>query len=57
MLIFIDNEHAEAYKKPWGETIMAARVRIKYRLEDITGTNRCLIVRYDHASPELTHSA
>ena len=52
MLIFVDNEHANAYQKPWGEKIMAARVRIKYRLEDITG-ERCLIVRYNKVTPEL----
>ncbi len=44
MLILIDNERADSYSKPWGERIMAARVRIKYRLEDMTG-NPCLIVR------------
>ena len=52
MLIFVDNEHADAYQKPWGEMIMAARLRIKYRLEDMTG-ERCLIVRYNQVKPEL----
>lgn len=54
MIIFVDNEHIEAYKKPWGERIMAARTRIKYRLEDISG-QPCLIVRYNHVTPELLH--
>lgn len=52
MLILIDNERADAYLKPWGERIMAARVRIKYRLEDMTGAP-CLIVRYNQATPAL----
>jgi GMP synthase-like glutamine amidotransferase len=52
MLIFVDNEHVNAYAKPWGEKIMAARVRIKYRLEDITD-DQCLIVRYNQVTPAL----
>jgi GMP synthase-like glutamine amidotransferase len=52
MLIFVDNEHVDAYAKPWGEKIMAARIRIKYRLEDMTGAH-CLIVRYNQVTPEL----
>ncbi len=52
MLLFVDNEHADAYAKPWGEKIMAARVRIKYRLEDIT-SDQCLIVRYNQVTPAL----
>lgn len=50
MLVLVDNERADAYLKPWGERIMAARVCIKYRLEDMTGTP-CLIVRYDQVTP------
>jgi GMP synthase-like glutamine amidotransferase len=52
MIVFIDNEHADGYLQPWGEKLMAARVRIKYRLEDITG-QPCLIVRYNKVSPEF----
>jgi GMP synthase-like glutamine amidotransferase len=52
MLVFADNEHIDAYAKPWGEKIMAARIRIKYRLEDMTG-DRCLIVRYNEITPAL----
>jgi GMP synthase-like glutamine amidotransferase len=52
MLILVDNELETAYAKPWGERIMAARVRIKYRLEDMTG-RRCLIVRYNQITPQL----
>jgi len=52
MLVFIDNEHEKGYQSPWGEKLMAARVRIKYRLEDISG-QPCLIVRYTHVTPAL----
>jgi GMP synthase-like glutamine amidotransferase len=52
MIILVDNEHETGYAKPWGEKIMAARVRIKYRLEDMAG-EPCLIVRYDLVTPEL----
>ena len=52
VIVFIDNEHELAYEKPWGEKILAARTRIKYRLEDMAN-DVCLIVRYTHATPEL----
>lgn len=52
MIVLIDNEHASGYEKPWGEKIMAARVRIKYRLEDLSN-QPCLIIRYTQVTPEL----
>lgn len=52
MIIFVDNEHVTGYDQPWGEKIMAARVRIKYELEDMSG-DECLIVRWDRLSPQL----
>lgn len=52
MIVFVDNEHATGYNKPWGEKVMAARVRIKYELEDLSG-HACLIVRWDKVTPEL----
>ncbi len=52
MIVFIDNEHASTYPTDLGEKLLAARVRIKYRLEDITG-EPCLIVRYNKVTPEL----
>jgi len=55
MIVFVDNELETAYEKPWGERIMAARTRIKYRLEDLSGDN-CLIVRYNQVTPELLAS-
>lgn len=51
MIIFVDNEHEDAYGTPIGEKIAAARVRIKYRLEDIT-QQPCLIMRYAHVTPQ-----
>lgn len=55
MIVFVDNEHVTGYDQPWGEKIMAARVRIKYDLEDLSG-HSCLIVRWDKVTPELlTH--
>jgi len=52
MIVFIDNELESGYSKPWGERLMAARLRIKYRLEDISG-QPCLIVRYNRVTPDL----
>ncbi|MEZ4683453.1 MAG: hypothetical protein R2932_55520 [Caldilineaceae bacterium] len=52
MIVFIDNESEKGYESPWGERLMAARVRIKYRLEDLTN-QPCLIVRYNKVSTDL----
>ena len=52
MIVLVDNEHETGYAQPWGQEIMANRVRIKYRLEDLSG-HECLIVRWNRVSPEL----
>jgi len=52
MIVFIDNEHERGYESPWGERLLAARVRIKYRLEDMTH-HPCLIVRYNKVTTAL----
>lgn len=52
MIIFVDNEHEVGYSRPWGQFVMAARTRIKYRLEDITG-DECLMIRYNKFSCEI----
>ena len=52
VIVFIDNEHASGYEKPWGEKIMANRVRIKYELEDMSGDS-CLVVRWNRVTPDL----
>ncbi|MDJ0791018.1 MAG: hypothetical protein QNJ71_03890 [Acidimicrobiia bacterium] len=52
MIVFVDNEHASGYAQPWGEKIMANRVRIKYELEDMSNDS-CLVVRWNRVTPEL----
>ncbi len=52
MIVFVDNEHEAGYGQPWGERLLAARVRIKYRLEEMTN-QPCLIVRYNRVTVEL----
>lgn len=52
MIIFVDFEHADRYKTPEGDKILAARTRITYRLEDLSGQH-CMLVRYDRITPEL----
>lgn len=52
MIIFVDNEHISGYSKPWAERMQAARLWIKYRLEDLSH-RPCLIVRYTHLTPDL----
>jgi hypothetical protein len=56
MIVFVDNEHEKGYESAWGEKLLAARTRIKYRLEDISG-EPCLIVRYNHITPDFLRSA
>ena len=52
MIVLVDNEHASGYAQPWGEKIMAARIRIKYDLEDMSGDS-CLVVRWNRITPAL----
>jgi len=52
VIVLVDNEHVTGYDKPWGEKIMAARVRIKYELEDMSG-HGCLVVRWNKVTPGL----
>lgn len=52
MLIFVDIEHAGAHDADHGERILAARTRITYRLEDLSG-RPCHLVRYDHLDERL----
>lgn len=52
MIIFVDYEHKRAQSSPWAEKLMAARTRITYRLEDLSGEH-CMLVRYDRITPEL----
>ena len=52
MILFVDTEHESGYTKPWGKQLLAARTRVKYRLEDLTN-DEVYLVRYDHLSTEL----
>lgn len=50
MIIFVDLEHERVQQtEKWPESF-ALRLKIKYRLEDISG-EPCLIVRYSHMTP------
>ncbi len=52
MIVFVDYEHADQRTAPWGERLLAARTRITYRLEDLSGRH-CMLVRYDRITPAL----
>ena len=45
MILYVDMEHASARSTPIGKTIMAGRMKIKYRVEAITEMP-CLIAHY-----------
>jgi GMP synthase (glutamine-hydrolysing) len=51
MILYVDHEHPSAQNQSWGKNIMAGRMKIKYRVEEITG-DVCLIMRYDKVSLE-----
>ena len=52
MILFVDAEHVKGYDQPWGESLLAWRTRIAYRLEDLTG-HTCLLQRYNRVDPEF----
>jgi GMP synthase (glutamine-hydrolysing) len=52
MIAYVDLEHPSLYAGPKGHELMASRLKVKYRLEDLSG-EPCLIVRYQHATPQL----
>jgi GMP synthase (glutamine-hydrolysing) len=53
MLVYVDLEHERLQQEPeQSQRSMGKRLKIKYRLEDISG-EPCLIVRYNHLTPEL----
>lgn len=52
MIVFVDNEHASTYEREGTDWLLAARARIAYRLEDLTG-DTCLLQRYASVTPEL----
>ncbi len=52
MILFVDIEHESGYHAPHGESLLAGRARIAYRLQDLTG-QVCLLQRYTDVTPEL----
>ena len=45
MILFVDMEHASGRETPVGQKIMASRMKIKYRIEELSG-EPCLIAHY-----------
>jgi len=45
MILYVDYEHASSYLKPHTDWLLAARARISYMLQDVSG-HRCLLQRY-----------
>ena len=45
MILYVDYEHASTYDKPKTDWLLAARARIAYMLQDVSG-HRCLLQRY-----------
>ena len=45
MILYVDYEHPSTYLQPKREWLLAARARISYRLQDVTG-QRCILQRY-----------
>ena len=52
MIIYVDLEHERVQKTEQWQESFAKRLKVKYRLEDLSG-EPCLIVRYKHMTPEL----
>ncbi len=52
MLVFVDYEHASRFEQEGTDWLLAARARITYRLEDLSGMP-CHLVRYDRVTPDL----
>jgi len=52
MILYVDYEHASTYTKPGTDWLLAARARISYRLQDLTG-HRCLLQRYPDVDVDL----
>ena len=50
MIVYVDIEHPSLYESPIGTELMANRLKIQYRLEDLSG-EPCLTMRYQHVTP------
>jgi GMP synthase (glutamine-hydrolysing) len=45
VILYVDYEHASTYLQPRSDRLLAARTRISYMLQDVSG-HRCLLQRY-----------
>ena len=52
MILYVDMEHVTGRTAPWAQSLMAGRIKVKYRIEEITG-EPCLIVHYANVTPEF----
>lgn len=52
MILYVDYEHPSTYLRPRAEWLLAARARISYMLQDVTG-QRCLLQRYADVDAEI----
>ena len=52
MLLFIDYEHADGFRRKYGQRMLAARTTITYQLEDLAGMH-CHLVRYNRIDQAL----
>ncbi len=50
MILYVDHEHEMGRTAAWGTKIMAGRMKVKYRVEEITG-EACLIAHYPKVNP------
>ena len=52
MILYVDYEHPSTYLTPSSEWLLAARARISYMLQDVTG-QRCLLQRYADVNADI----
>jgi len=52
MILYVDYEHPSTYSEDFANPLMAARARITYRLQDLTG-QPCLLLRYRDVTPDV----
>jgi GMP synthase-like glutamine amidotransferase len=52
VILYVDYEHASSYLKPHGDWLLAARARISYMLQDVSG-HRCLLQRYTDVDADI----
>ncbi|HLF90721.1 MAG TPA: gamma-glutamyl-gamma-aminobutyrate hydrolase family protein [Anaerolineales bacterium] len=52
MILYVDMEHITGRTAPWGHALMAGRIKVKYRIEEIT-CEPCLIAHYANVTPEF----